>query len=120
METTVIEWSPPSRYADYPNVVELMRSVRNWQLEHGLQPDGILGPHTWAKRDAQIERLARKLMAALELAGLKYTQLHSMLSWLNPPVRSWWSMYRYGFWIAYFLFFGGLIALVMMAPGVLR
>lgn len=63
-------WYPSPVYANAPAVVELMARVSSWQRESGCVPDGLIGGHSWSKRDFELCALAAALDVALAMAGL--------------------------------------------------
>lgn len=67
-----VPYIPPAVYAGAPEVVALLARVANWQLERPwLHPDGLIGPRTWAAKDAELEALAADLRVELRRAGLQ-------------------------------------------------
>ena len=75
----VIEWSPPPMYENHPEVVVLLRRVRNWQYSRGMTPDGLIGPSTWRQRDERLKWIAACLLTELEKDVSVQAQLYRFL-----------------------------------------
>lgn len=71
----IARWYPLPVFAAAPRVVPLLARVVLWQRNRGLAPDGLIGPQTWAKKDADLIAVAHELARELEAADLGFTRL---------------------------------------------
>ena len=88
-ETSPVRWTPGWLMApgipleQRLRLQALLEQIQDWQQEHALPSDGLIGPHTWSVRDERLIEFAYDFYAALHRADIRvplYRYLQDVLT----------------------------------------